>query len=178
MRTKRVAIDMDEVIADAVASLLASYNAEFSETMTVHDFWGQEIREAIHPERRSSIDAYLRAEGFFRNLAVMPDSQEVIAGLDKRFEVFVTTAAMEFPNSFTAKYEWLREHFPFIPDSRIVFCGDKSIINADYLIDDRPRHFEHFVGQGILFTGPHNAAEIRYPRVSNWQEVAALFSSL
>lgn len=175
---KRIAVDMDEVIADAVASLLTSYNTEFNETLTARDFQGQEIREALHPERRSSIDAYLRADGFFRNLAVMPDSQEVIARLNEKFEVFVTTAAMEFPNSFTAKYEWLREHFPFIPDSRIVFCGDKSIISADYLIDDRPRHFEHFVGQGILFTGPHNVAETRYPRVNNWREVAAMFSGL
>ena len=175
---KRIAVDMDEVIADAVASLLASYNAEFNETLTARDFHGREIRDALHPERRSSIDAYLRADGFFRNLAVMPDSQEVIAGLSERFEVFITTAAMEFPNSFTAKYEWLREHFSFIPDSHLVFCGDKSIISADYLIDDRPRHFEHFVGQGILFTGPHNVAETRYPRVNNWREVAAMFSGL
>lgn len=175
---KRVAIDMDEVIADAVASLLALYNAEFSEALTVHDLRGQEIRNAIHPERRSSIDVYLNADGFFRHLAVMTDSQEVVAGLSERFEVFITTAAMEFPTSFTAKYEWLREHFPFIPDSHIVFCGDKSIINADYLIDDRPRHFEHFIGQGVLFTGPHNLGESRYPRVNTWRDVEALFQSL
>jgi 5'(3')-deoxyribonucleotidase len=32
-----------------------------------------------------------------------------------------------------AKYEWMHEHFPFIPDSHLVFCGDKSIIAADFL---------------------------------------------
>ena len=175
---KRIAVDMDEVIADAVASLLGSYNAEFQEALTVHDLRGQEIRDAIHPDRRSSIDSYLLADGFFRRLEVMADSQEVLASLSKKFEVFVTTAAMEFPNSFTAKYEWLQEHFPFISPSRIVFCGDKSIINADYLVDDRPRHFERFIGQGVLFSGPHNLAETRYPRVNNWREVAAMFSAL
>jgi hypothetical protein len=39
-----------------------------------------------------------------------------------------------------AKYEWMHEHFPFIPDSHLVFCGDKSIIAADFLIDDNAHH--------------------------------------
>jgi 5'-nucleotidase len=34
---------------------------------------------------------------------------------------------MDYPNSFAGKYSWLEEHFPFIPDKRAVFCGDKSI---------------------------------------------------
>ena len=39
-----------------------------------------------------------------------------------------------------AQYEWMHEHFPFIPDSHLVFCGDKSIIAADFLIDDNAHH--------------------------------------
>jgi 5'(3')-deoxyribonucleotidase len=166
---------MDEVITDALSALLRAYNAEFGAALTPHDFPGREFWEAVPDERRDRIHAYHLADGFFRRLDVMPGSQEVIARLHERHEVFITTAAMEFPISFTPKYEWLREHFPFIPDNRIVFCGDKSIIQADYLIDDRPRHFEHFVGQGILFTAPHNLAETRYPRVNTWQDVAAMF---
>ncbi|WP_144415189.1 5' nucleotidase, NT5C type [Paenibacillus durus] len=46
----------------------------------------------------------------------MKDSQEVIRSLSERFEIYITTAAMEFPSSFTAKYEWLREHFDFLSD--------------------------------------------------------------
>jgi hypothetical protein len=30
----------------------------------------------------------------------------------------------------------MHEHFLFTPDSHLVFCGDKSIIAADFLIDD------------------------------------------
>ena len=44
------------------------------------------------------------------------------------------------PASFAAKFAWLGRRFPFIPPSHIVFCGDKSVIAADYLIDDEPRH--------------------------------------
>lgn len=105
----------------------------------------------------------------------MKDSQEVIQSLSQQYEIYITTAAMEFPSSFTAKYEWLREHFDFLDEMNFVFCGDKSIIHVDYLIDDNARHFEHFSGQGILFTAPHNWNVTGYDRVNNWQEVRHYF---
>ena len=40
----------------------------------------------------------------------------------------------------SAKYAWMHEHFPFTPDSHLVFCGDKSIIAADFLIGDNAHH--------------------------------------
>jgi 5'-nucleotidase len=82
------------------------------------------------------------------------------------------------PLSFDAKYRWLRRHFPFIPSSHLVFCGDKSIIDADYLIDDRARHFARFKGRPVLFSAPHNAAESRYPRVSSWADVRKFFAEI
>jgi len=56
-----------------------------------------------------------------------------------------------------------------------VFCGDKSILRADYLIDDSYRHFERFHGTGILFSAPHNARVKGFRRVSSWREVEEFF---
>ena len=92
--------------------------------------------------------------------------------------MFIVTAAMDVPSSFDAKYRWLQRHFPFIRSSHIVFCGDKGIIDADYLIDDRARHFLSFKGRPLLFAAPHNAHETRYPRVSSWTEVREVFALL
>jgi 5'(3')-deoxyribonucleotidase len=69
-------------------------------------------------------------------------------------------------------------HFPFIAPSRIVFCGDKSIIDADYLIDDQPRHFARFKGRALLFSAPHNAADTRYERVGSWADVRMRFAAI
>ena len=82
---------------------------------------------------------------------------------------------MEVPTSFTAKYEWLGRHFPFIPASHIVFCGDKSILQADYLIDDNPRQLKRFGGEGILYDAHHNVHATGFRRVKNWLEVEELF---
>ena len=56
-----------------------------------------------------------------------------------------------------------------------MFCGDKGIISTDFLIDDSPRHFDRYAGQGFLFTAPHNLNETRYPRLNDWDEVRRQF---
>ena len=102
----------------------------------------------------------------------------IIRELADRHDVFIVTAAMDVPISFDAKFRWLRQHFPFIPPAQIVFCGDKGIIDADYLIDDRARHFEGFKGSPLLFSAPHNAGISRYPRVDSWKDVRDVFARL
>ncbi|HEY7058085.1 MAG TPA: PQ-loop domain-containing transporter [Vicinamibacterales bacterium] len=176
-RKLRIAIDMDEVMADALGEHLRRYNAAFEARVTADALRGRHLEECVPPEHRDAAIAMLDA-GFFENLAVLPDCREVIAELAARHEVFVVTAAMEVPCSFDAKYQWLRRHFPFIPPSHIVFCGDKAIVDADFLIDDRSRHFERFKGQSLLFSAPHNATEKGYRRLASWSEVRDFFTEI
>lgn len=174
---KKICIDMDEVMADAVAEHLFRYNRDFNENITVGDLEGKWLWDVVNQDRHGALEAYLRSEDFFAVLSVMPDAQRVIKALQKDYEVFIATAAMEVPTSFTAKYKWLGEHFPFIPASHIVFCGDKGILRADYLIDDNPRQLRRFAGEGILYHSHHNVNVTGYRRVRNWLEVEQLFLS-
>jgi 5'(3')-deoxyribonucleotidase len=59
-----------------------------------------------------------------------------------------------------------------------VFCGDKNIVNADVLIDDRSRHFRGFRGTGILFTAPHNVNEAADLRANNWNDVLEILEGV
>ena len=172
---KRIAIDMDEVIADTLQKFLSVCNSQLGLSFTKSDLTGRNIWEVIGREHFPALRGFINEQDFFADLEVMPDSQRVIRDLMGRYEVFISSAAMEVPTSFTAKFEWLKQHFPFIPASHIVFCGVKSILNADYLIDDNSRHFERFLGEGILYTAPHNTKIEGYRRVQNWNEIEALF---
>jgi 5'(3')-deoxyribonucleotidase len=174
---KRICVDMDEVLADALGKLIRLYNAEFSENLTVNDMWGNWMVNVLPPGRQDRLMSYLQEDGFFEDLDIIPDSQRVLERLSRRYEIFVATAAMEFPKSFGPKFRWLERHFPFLSPTHFVFCGDKSILHADYLIDDMPRHFERFAGQGVLFTAAHNAKVAAPVRVNNWLEVEDLFFS-
>ena len=173
-RRLRVAVDMDEVIADALSRHLTLYNRATGESLTPEVIRQIGLGAAIPAKHRAIFESLPHKDGFFDDLAVIPNSQNAVQLLSSEFDVFITSAAMEVPRSFDAKFRWLREHFPFIPTSNIVFCGDKEIIDADYLIDDRSRHFAGFRGIGILFTAPHNAREHAPLRANNWDEVLAI----
>jgi 5'(3')-deoxyribonucleotidase len=175
MAKTRIAVDMDEVIADSIARFQEWYGVDFQLELTLDQLRGKHAHQVVAPEHQAALREYPNRPGFFKDLPVIADSQRVLREISLRHELFIATAAMEFPNSFLDKYEWLQQHFTFIPWRNVVFCGDKSILNADYLIDDNAFNFEHFRGEGILFDAPHNANETRYRRVHNWLEVADIF---
>jgi 5'(3')-deoxyribonucleotidase len=169
---------MDEVMADTLAEHLRRYNQAFEEEITPDDLAGKGLWEVAPLDRRAELRAFLDAEDFFEDLALMPGAQQVLKGLSARFEIFIATQAMSVPNSLGPKYRWLQRHFSFIPPTHYVFCGDKSILRADYLIDDLPRNLERFQGQGILFTAPHNLTATGFVRVNDWQQVSAYFDAI
>ena len=171
----RICVDMDEVMADTLGEHLRRYNESFDEQIMIADLRGKGLWDVVREDRLEDLRAIIQAEDFFEDLGVMPDSQNVLHDLTKRFEVFIATQAMSVPNSFGPKYRWLRRHFPFIAPTNYVFCGDKSILLADYLIDDTFRHFERFRGKGILFTAPHNAEIRGVHRVASWREIEKFF---
>jgi 5'(3')-deoxyribonucleotidase len=168
---------MDEVIADALGEHIQRYNKHYSEQITLDDLRGKWLWEVVSTDRHEVLEAYLRSSDFFDVLQVMPESQRVIRRLQQNYEVFIATAAMEIPTSFESKFRWLAKHFPFIPASHIVYCGDKGILRADYLIDDNPRQLRRFSGEGILYSSPHNVEVKGFRRVNDWLDVEKMFLS-
>lgn len=170
---KRIAVDMDEVIADVSPKFLDLYEREFGVRLQKEDYWGKKIYQIGGADH---IRSFLFDRGFFADLPVMPDSQEVIQELMAAdYEIFITTAAMEFRASLEDKYDWLLQHFPFIHWKNFVFCGDKSVIHADYMIDDHVFNLRTFRGKGLLYTASHNIDETEFTRVNNWAEIRAFF---
>ena len=172
---KIIAIDMDEVLADVTPKLLNLYEAEFGYRPKETDYQGRKIYET--PEAYKLRDN-LHNKGFFRDLPVMENSQAVVKELHERYTIYIITASTEFKYSMLDKHEWLQEHFPFISWKNYIFCGRKSFLKADYLIDDKASNLIPFEGKGLLYSAAHNVYEDRFTRVNNWLEVKAFFESL
>ena len=165
-------VDMDEVLANTVLAHIDYYNKEFNESLSLEDCRGREVWQSVPEARQDSIFKHCYEEGFFRSLEPIKDSQYVLKKLCHKFEVYVASAAMEYPNSLIEKHYWLEEYFPFIPWKRRILCGDKHILRGDILIDDRSYNLQNFNGRSILFSSPHNINTNGFERVNNWQEVA------
>ena len=174
-RRVRVAVDMDEVLVDLVPRLVEGYNRAFGESLTRDALEGRALEDVVPPDRRAALEELVLEPSFFADLDPMPGGIEALRALSGVYEVFVASAAMEVPTSLAAKFAWLRRHVPFVPASHLVFCGDKAIVDADYLIDDTARHFARFRGTGILFDAPHNRHVTGHLRVHDWQGVRRLF---
>ena len=175
---RRICVDMDEVMADTLSEHLRRYNQEYDESVTPDDLEGKHFWEITPLDRQQQLRAFLDAEDFFEDLPLVPGAQQVLKDLTKRFDVFIATQAMSVPNSLGPKYRWLQRHFPFIPPTNYVFCGNKCILRADFLIDDLPKNLQRFEGKGLLYTAPHNLRVEGFTRVNNWAEVADFFAAL
>lgn len=178
-RKLRVAVDMDEVIADAFGKMLRAYNERTGRAITREQIAREGIEvmlapEFFTPELKAALDNLPNDRSFFADLELIEGSQQGLRDLSQDFEIFIASAAMEVPSSFDAKYQWLLQHFPFIPASHYVFCGDKGILDADFLVDDRPRQFKSFRGTGILFTAPHNVNRPAPLRANHWRDVVRI----
>ena len=174
MAKKRILIDMDHVMADITGQFIKWYKEETGTEMNRADLYGKP-EDLAFPQPRL-IREFLYAPGFFRTAAVIPGSQEVIKELNEVYDLFIVSAAMEFPQSLIEKYEWLLKHFPFIHWRQIIFCGSKKPVSGEFMIDDHIKNLSHFNGEKLLFTATHNTHmhDTGYTRVNNWEEVRRL----
>nr|WP_294787262.1 5'(3')-deoxyribonucleotidase [uncultured Flavobacterium sp.] len=172
MKKKTIAIDMDGVLADVELQIINQYNEAYKTNLTKESIQGLS-EEAAFNGRDLLIDI-LNKENFFRTLPVMDDAVESVRELQKDFEIYIVSAATEFPLSLAEKVAWLGEHFPFIAWENIVLCGSKRIIKTDYLIDDHCKNLDYCIGKPIMFTAFHNINQTHHLRVNNWKEAVAV----
>jgi 5'-nucleotidase len=171
---KRLIVDMDDVMADATGQFINYYEREFGVRIERDVLNGKAEGEGF-PGNHSVLRQFPYQLDFFRTMAVNPDCQGIMEQLNRKYEVFIVSAAMEFPQSLSEKLQWLKEHFPFLSWKQIVFCGSKAVVHGDYMIDDLPHNLERFNGEKYIFTAPHNAHMNHYKRLNNWIQVGETF---
>jgi len=167
-------VDMDEVIADAYQAHMDIYQEEYGTVFTKEHCAGNEFWQMVPEAHQKSVKGHAGRIGFFKDLKVIPDSQEVLAELFSKHDVYIASAAMQYPFSLKEKSDWLDNFFPFIPWQHRILCGHKHILRGDILIDDRSYNLERFEGRPLLFTSPHNTQNDKYERVSSWNQIASL----
>ena len=168
---ERLAVDMDGVLADVYEQFFRWDERDFGKRKPLEDVIGVEERKAF-----PYINEYVHTKGFFKTAPVVKDSFEILKQLNEKYDVFIVSAAMEFPQSLPEKLEWLGEHFSFLTWQQLVFCGSKTIVDADIMIDDHFKNLDHFPGTTILYTQPQNQLNdaSRNKRADSWMDIASL----
>lgn len=171
---KRLIIDMDDVMADTTGQFITFYEKEFGVKIDRNALHGKD--ECLgFPDHHDIIRKFPYRENFFRTITVMEGCQTILEALNKKYDLFIVSAAIQFPLSLHEKLLWLEEHFPFLHWKQIVFCGSKAVVHGDYMIDDYTFNLEHFNGEKFMFTAPHNIFLNQYQRLNSWKEVGERF---
>src|ERR1700754_3886209 len=117
MTLQRIALDMDGVLADTYQQFFDWDERKFGKRRNDEEAIGRPEGQ-VFPNLRN----YLYQEGFFRTLKVIGNSIDVVRQLYERYDLYIVSAATEFPQSLSEKQAWLGEHFSFITWEKIVFC--------------------------------------------------------
>ncbi|WP_037315106.1 5'-nucleotidase [Salegentibacter sp. Hel_I_6] len=173
---KSIAIDMDGVLADVESHFLTWYERDYGEKFTKKDLAGKTEEDAF--PKKGLVKKFASTKNFFSTVPVMKGAVEAVKKIQKDYEIYIVSAAMEFPQSLVEKRSWLSEHFPFIHWKKIVFCGDKSIIDTDIMIDDHLKNLDYFKGETIMFSAFHNLDFDNHTRANNWEEVLDILKSV
>lgn len=192
----RIAIDLDEVLADYINPFLEFYNSSYQtnfikEQIVEYDWW-----KIFNCDREEMIQ---RAYRFyqthnFRNLAPVQGSQEAISSLSKQHELFIVTSrpfdiAQEtiawvkkyFPDGFSGLYltnNWSNNSS--LANKKSDICRD---LNLEIIIEDAPDTCYECAESGInvlVYDCPWNK-EIQHQkiqRIKSWADALKMINDL
>ena len=194
MTKKTIALDFDNVICEEhfFYPLNCYLEATGRKALgSLDDYHGEggnaRIGNFINQKDMDDFFEYYLNDNTYKGAKPIPGALSGVEKLCKHFDVFIITAterARKFAREFADKFNWMLDYMPFFNPRKIIMANDKSIINADIIIDDRLRHLTDNYKTKILFTAYHNKKvtqaeldEIGAVRVSGWEDLVDLLMS-
>ena len=163
---KIYAVDVDGVVANNHYEWINLYNHDYHDNFTLDRWTSWNIHEFVKPECGMKIYDYLKDRHFYENVRPEPYSMDGITYLRRYGRVVFVTSST--PEQMGLKYQWLLKHKYLDNTGDYIECSDKSLVRADYLIDDKPQNIFDFDGTGVIFTQPWNKSIGFKYRISNW----------
>jgi len=176
-----ILLDQDGVLADFEHAFLNAWKERYPDIPPVeyHNRTSFYILENYPVELRPLAEAIYTAPGFIRNLPPVPGSLEAIKellalGMDIRI---CSSPLSQFENCVAEKYLWVEKHLGREATNRLILTKDKTLIQGDLLIDDKPEitgtvrpRWKH-----ILYDAPYNQHVTDRPRLTwrSWRNVLA-----
>lgn len=193
MTKQTIAIDIDDVIAAHVEAFVLYSNSNFGTSLSPEDYrehWSELWRVGHDEVERRALKFH--AESSVAYYDHFQEAPAALSELSRHFNLVVVTARRKI--DVEATHEWLKRHFPGVfsdihfvpiwePDNTTTKADICHQINAEYLIDDLPRHCNVAARGGIkaLLFGNYswNRSESIEPgveRVHTWQKVLEFFN--
>lgn len=175
----RILIDMDGVIADFEKSFLNAYKTKYPDNFFVplEERTSFHIKDQYPKNLQLLVEEIYCSKGFYFDLLPIEGSINALNELSSLGnEVYICTSPL-LKNRFciSEKYNWVLKYLGNEWAEKMIVTKDKTIIQADYLIDDNPNvtGVEKPTWEHILYSQPYNLENISKRRITwkNWEKI-------
>ncbi|KAH9502502.1 5'(3')-deoxyribonucleotidase, cytosolic type [Bulinus truncatus] len=172
---------MDMVVSDFEQHLLKEYRKKYPEEVFIplQERTGESAEQqyaGIKKELGAKIVSIYTSYGFSLNVPEIPGACSALKAINgmNGVEVFICAPPLvSYEFSLKEKCQWIEEHLGCDWVDKVIHCLDKTLINADLLIDDAINikgSEKHPTWDHVVFTACHNVrANIgSKKRLNNW----------
>lgn len=160
MKQYTFALDCDEVLRRLLDGMIKLYNRKFDANITRKDIKDFEVEKSF-PLIEKTLDVrasewFFQTNGslLFRHAPAFATAAADIQTLKKYGKVIIVTHQKSFKNRMDTLF-WLEKHG--IVSDGVCFLKDKSLIRADFFVDDNDWNFSGCnCENGVLITAPYN----------------------
>ena len=153
---------MDGVVADLHTEWLNRYNHDYSDTLKPGDITMWDISRFVKPECGAKIWSYLHDPTLYDTMAPVDGALAGIksiraAGIRVVFVTSANTVQSGQKLFWLARHGFLELLYKSVSPDYVV-AHDKSLMRADYMLDDHRGNLDAFkpYGKTLLFSQPHN----------------------
>lgn len=170
-----ILVDLDNVMVDLNTIWVKYLNEMYGTDVKPDDITAWDMQKFFPTLTRSQIFKPFKNVKMWEEIEPIEGAQYYMQKLiDEGHQVYVCTSTF-YPYIDMKYRKVIRRLFPFIDWKNVIVTSNKSLINADVLIDDAPQNFGNWYEVSILFTAPHNKNidndVLDLSRADNWKDV-------
>jgi len=175
----RILVDMDGVISDFDGEFIKRWQERHPEKFHIpmEERTLFYVKDQYPEELKPLVMEILLEPTFFRDMMPMDGAKEALFEMDTMgLEVFICTSPFSaYQNCVLEKYEWVEKTLGSDWVNHIILTKDKTLVKADYLIDDKPEITGVEITPGwehIVYDRPYNrGTNKRRLTWKNWKDV-------
>lgn len=179
MESRHILVDMDGVIADWGKHWDHVVNTYWPESrvMRQHEQTTFDLKAGLDEYDRDVVDMVMKHPNFYRDLEPIEGAAQALAGMVEDGHIVTICTSPWLPNETCVKdkLDWLETHIGTGWASKAVITSDKTMVRADFLIDDKPEIHGAYIPEWehILFDQPYNREVAGKQRITGWANWSA-----
>lgn len=165
MRKPKIILDCDDVLFNTNEVALEHQNKKYGTSYSIEDLskWGLTGNEILDERLKLFSDP-----NFVKSQPLYPGAKKFVEELCSFADVSFATAVP--PRCMSARAERIIEEFD-VPAEKVIIASDKSLLQADYLLDDSAKNIENSSAKHpVLFRRPWNYSISGITSVSKYED--------